>query len=327
LNQYGLEDYQDEIDLRGAICRDAHFDGADCSGAHFDGANCRVAYFDGAYCNGAHFEGADCIGANFNGAYCSDAHFDGAICIFVNFNGAKCEGAHFDGMNCFEAHFDGADCLCVHFDGAGCNETIFYETNLTNASFRNTNGKDAKFINANLCSADLRDMTVSEQTDFGVCGEQIDAKDKKNDRELWEQAADANMRIKQCFKSDGLYHKANKYQLQEMICRRNMKNWFLRKVDWFFFYLISGYGLDLWHPLFWTAAVIFLGSSFFGFYYKNIWNGIYYSVISFTTLGLGAMDQIENDTCTKIMVIFEALAGTFLMPLFLVAYARRILQD
>jgi uncharacterized protein YjbI with pentapeptide repeats len=52
-------------------------------------------------------------------------------------------------------------------------------------------------------------------------------------------------------------------------------------------------------------------------------DGIYFSAITFTTVGYGEMYPASTDLLTRMMVMFEAFSGVFLMPMFVVCLAKR----
>ncbi len=52
-------------------------------------------------------------------------------------------------------------------------------------------------------------------------------------------------------------------------------------------------------------------------------DGIYFSTITFTTVGYGEMYPAPTDLLTRMMVMFEAFSGVFLMPMFVVCLAKR----
>ncbi len=55
--------------------------------------------------------------------------------------------------------------------------------------------------------------------------------------------------------------------------------------------------------------------------------GIYFSTTTFTTLGLGDLAPAPETTLVKIMVMFEAFIGAFLIALFVVCFWRRFSRD
>lgn len=87
LQMYGLEKFLEEgppglghvqsriVDLRGAYCVDAHFEGAFFLNAQFGGANCLYAHFERTSFDIANFKRADCTYAHFEGANFQNAQF------------------------------------------------------------------------------------------------------------------------------------------------------------------------------------------------------------------------------------------------------------
>ena len=345
LKRYGLDDYlpasaMDEflhrpcsIDMRGASCWGAYFEGANCREAHFEGANCARAHFEGANCARAHFEKAYCGGIHFEGAYCGGAHFDEVNCEWARFDRANCQGAHFDRAICAEARFDGADCQEARFDGADCREAHFDGADCQLAVFSHANAAGTSFQRARLKSTEIREMNIFSDTDFGTPGEQVDAETVGNDAKKWLEAADTNLRIRHCWKSSGQYQKADECQFNEMKCRRGAKKGIEKYLDYIFFYLIAGYGVRLSHPLACIGSVIVAFGIFFTLSFLSggasimqaTGKGFYYSIMSFTTLGLGEVQSMGGISIT-LPICLEALLGATLTPLFIVTYARRILQ-
>ncbi len=319
--------------FEGAECGWAQFDRANCTRAHFEGASCARAHFEGAYCGGAHFDGANYLEAHFDGANCEWAHFDGANCQGAHFDGANCQGAHFDGVICAGAHFDGANCREAHFDGADCREAHFDGADCQLAVFRLVKAPGTSFQGARLKSAEISEMDVFSDTNFGIPGEQIEAETARNDAGKWLDAADTNLRVKHCLKSSGYYQRADQCQFNEMKCRGRAKKGIGKHLDYIFFYLIAGYGVRLSHPLtsigsvivgfgiFFTLSILGGGASIM----QATGKGFYYSIMSFTTLGLGEVQPMSGISISLLMCL-EALLGAALTPLFIVTYARRILQ-
>jgi uncharacterized protein YjbI with pentapeptide repeats len=216
----------------GADCTDAYFNNANFSQARFEGANFTLAHFDNAYCSKAIFDGAICSQTSFNKVFCPNASFKNVECDDANFREAICYGSHFDRANCTHAHFDGASCVGASFEGATCSWATFGLAKAFGASFNNAYVKSTEF----------GQMAISGETDFGAVGEEAKAKGGNN-RGYWRDAAYANLNVKQKWKADGYYHKAGEYQFREMKCRRKAKNGLGRSLDWFFYYCLAGYGM------------------------------------------------------------------------------------
>jgi len=307
------------------------------------GADLKEIYLAGAYLENAHFEGADLTRACFIGARCFETHFEDTLCGHASFGGAECHFADFRGANCDHASFERADCTMVVFDVARLRETTFAGAICFAASFDG----------AHLTHACIDTMRINHLTRFGIPGEQIDAERSKPSRrdvksegddwcivELfpgWLRAADVNSRIRTLLKSNGYLWEADEYQYLEMVCRRHVlhQNRGGEFLEWFFKDLMFGYGLKWKRPLITVLSIILLWAVGFSLHFRttglhnlvsSIGYGLYYSVISFTTLGFGNAPDLDGPWA-KLLLCSEALIGTILTPLFLLAYARKILQD
>ncbi|WP_282002451.1 pentapeptide repeat-containing protein [Geotalea uraniireducens] len=306
------------------------------------GADCRGASFLGAHLENADFTGAELSGADFRAARCLETRFAQANCREATFAGAECQFARFDGAQLDNASFAGTDCSMVRFDRA----------RLKQAGFGDAKCYATAFHGALLANAELAGMRINHFTTFGTPGEQLAAKSSKqppaNARQegddwyivellpLWLKAAEVNAAIRQLLKGHGYFIEADEYQYQEMVCRRHLlqASRLFRFYDWFFKDLIFGYGLKWKRPFITLLVIITLwGIGFFLHFYgsgtplaSSLGNGFYYSVISFTTLGLGNAQELTG-FWPKFLICSEALLGTILMPIFLLAYARKILQD
>ena len=314
------------IDLRGADCRYAHFDGAkcenaqfdgaDCMEAHFDGADCRYAHFDGAVCDGARFDGADCGNANFNGADCEYATFDSAFCAGAHFDGADCEYATFDGTYCFYAHFDGAycryarfdssECLQAHFDGACCYNAYFDGANCYGAHFYGANFKSASFgtkervlengdIERKACKLDS--ATWNKKSSFiGVDTSNVD----------WSK----NPRMKRFIEQQQYVHAA-KEGIDEVFGKKKITKpigWGIKKLislidylsdplNWFMYAIMAILFFATVHS-FCFGAIKFAND-------VNWFTPIYYSVVTFSTLGFGDIAPLTwySQLCAVVEVI------------------------
>lgn len=312
---------------------------------HYDlrGAELKDVYLAGAYLENAHFEGANLTGACFAGARCFETHFEDAQCEQASFVGSECHFANFKVANCDHADFKLADCTMVRFDHARLRHTSF-DAAICFAAI---------FDGASLAHSALETMRINHLTRFGKTDEHIKAERAKPPRReakregddwyivelypVWLQAAEINSKIRFLLKSHGYFWEADEYQYLEMVCRRNVlhQSRINKFLEWFFKDLMFGYGLKWKRPLISVLVIILLWSLGFALHFRlsglhdfftSIGYGLYYSVISFTTLGFGNAPDLEGGW-PKLLLCSEALLGTILMPLFLLAYARKILQD
>lgn len=307
------------------------------------GANLRGVVLCGAFLENVRFEGADLSNASFEGTRCFETHFEDTLCEKASFAGAECHFAGFQGALCDYAVFENADCTMVRFDQA----------RLRHASFDGAVCFAAVFDGAFMAQASLGAMRINHLTRFGRPGELLEAerskparREAKNEGEdwyivelfpVWLRAAEVNSQIRSLLKAHGYYLEADEYQYLEMVCRRHVlhQNPISEFFEWFFKDLMFGYGLKWKRPLISVLAIILLWGGGFALHFRvnrlhdlltSIGYGLYYSVISFTTLGFGNAPDLVG-TWPKLLLCSEALLGTVLMPLFLLAYARKILQD
>lgn len=318
--RYGI---RETIDLRGAVLRGAILCGAFLENVHFEGADLSSARLDGARCIETCFDHALCMDATFNRAECNFASFQGAVCDRASFAGSDCTLAVFKRARLRHSSFDGAVCFAAQFDGAF------------------------------LAHAAIDAMSINHLTTFGRPGELGEAESSTPPRarrrgegddwfisELfpaWLRAARVNCRIRLLFRNHGYFLKADEYQYLEMVCNRHLlhQSRCSEFFEWFFKDLMFGYGLKWKRPLVSIVVIIVLWGCGFTLHFQlsslhglsaSIGYGLYYSVISFTTLGLGHATELDG-VWPKVLLCSEALMGTILMPLFLLAYARKILQD
>lgn len=104
------------INLCGAVLRDARLDGADLYGAKLDGA----------HLGGAHLEGATLQAATLKRATLSGAHLQDASLVWANLKGANLQGANFDGAGLRHADLREADLR-------GIQKAVFDESKIVHA--------------------------------------------------------------------------------------------------------------------------------------------------------------------------------------------------
>ena len=55
----------------------------------------------------------------------------------------------------------------------------------------------------------------------------------------------------------------------------------------------------------------------------NFFQSLYFSIITFTTVGFGDITPIG---ASKLVVMFESICGLFVIPLFIIGFARKYLR-
>ena len=301
--------YLENARLERAILEDAHLEGAYLSGARLEGATLFNAHLEGAYSSNAHFEGAILVGARLERADLGDAHLEGAFLPGAHLKGAKLGGARLERADLGGAHLEGAY----------------------------------------LSGAEFSPDTKLEDADWGnhILGEE-----KAGD--LYP-ASHTYRRLKQWHTNAGMYDRAGEFFFREMEARRKNYWWgssqrkpfrdlfhpfkpknllralFPRKpFPWVWSTLLSslcGYGE---RPLRAVISAVVVVSGLAAAYYfwgsfssSSPWDTLYYSVVSFVSLGYGRWAP-QPSGWVKGVGAAEAFIGFFIMALFLITFTRKM---
>lgn len=126
---------------------------------------------------------------------------------------------------------------------------------------------------------------------------------------------------------------ADYYFYREMEAKRKQKSRIVRFLEWPFQY-IFGYGTK-WERVLITWFVVVLGCAFL-FWVGNgieantlktvnsLWQNIYFSVVTATTLGYG--DYHPKPGFYQVLASIEAIFGTFMWAAFIVIFARKYMR-
>jgi hypothetical protein len=108
------------------------------------------------------------------------------------------------------------------------------------------------------------------------------------------------------------------------------KSKFLTISEWLIGQFVLGYGEKPMRPLLWAAGTIFLFAVLYWLagavvpQAASVWDNLYFSVVTFTTLGYGDLRPAQG--LPRALAAIEALIGVTLMSLFLVTLARRFIR-
>ena len=104
-------------------------------------------------------------------------------------------------------------------------------------------------------------------------------------------------------------------------------SWFLNNM----FSKLCGYGEKSGRVLLsWLVVILFFGTFYWitdsltGISVNNVFDNYYFSVINFTTLGLGDIHPDPSNVLGKIAAMTEALIGAFMMALFVLVFGRKM---
>lgn len=246
-------------------------------------------------------------------------------------------------------------------EGYKCRNVDFYRANLTEAHFfgldlRGSSLMKSKLICANLhctrlddCNLLGSDLTNArlETIDWGVMLKQekrvVDAIEQNKGlriMSLCQEAEEVARNIRKQCERQGLFETAGYFFKKEMTYRRyQMPLYSFKRVFSKFVDLFCGYGESPLRVVIFSMLFIFLCAlSFFalgtaeqnpiypgmtglkGTFFEFL-NAIYFSVVTFTTLGYGDISPLG---IARFVAAFEAFIGSFTMALFVVVFVKKM---
>ena len=316
----------------------ANFSGAYVEGAYFIDAQVEGADFSGAQVEGADFYRAQAEGANFSSAQVEGANFSGAQVEGADFYRAQAEGANFSSAQVEGADFESADLTNVNLSYSFLEKTRFDEdTQLTGV----------RFLNADLKHSYLR-RAYSHIDEIVI--EEAEGK--------FENAIEVYLSLKNYFRDEGMYEVSGRYYYREMLMKRktawkminsfkwdkekkfkslkeccgNVIGWFVSKM----MDLLTGYGEKPVRVVGWWIGLISMFGAIYhlfkgimnhpyAFAYKpSLLESMYFSVVSFTTLGFG--DFRPKPGIFQVVASAEAFLGALFIALFIFVFTRKMIR-
>ena len=218
-----------------------------------------------------------------------------------------------------------------------------YGTSLLKANLSGANLHYADLRRCNLLGINLFNTKI-ENTRFGksILQEEDAKKSINNATQLYEEAEEIYRNIRKAFEYKGLFEYAGHFFYKEMIMRRmqmplfSYNRFFSRIVD-----LFSGYGENPVRVIIFSLALIFvfaiayfilgvkLGdeiiaintSQTFSVNVYHFLQSLYFSVVTFTTLGYGDIVPIG---LSRLLSAIEAFTGSFTIALFVVVFVKKM---
>ncbi|CAM3595383.1 Ion channel [Vibrio aerogenes CECT 7868] len=246
-----------------------------------------------------------------------------------------------DGFKCRDADFYRADLSEAHCFGLDLRGSSLMKSKLMDANLH-----CAKIENCNLLGADLTRAKL-ENVDWGrylkqekAAFESMKQKDRSRTASLLQEAEEVCRNIRKQCEKQGLFEKAGLFFKKEMRLRRyqmpclSLKRFISKIVD-----LFCGYGEEPLRVVFFSifmilsCAVIYFvldttsdsplyaGTEGWLFYLLEFMNAIYFSVVTFTTLGYGDISPVG---VARFVAAGEAFIGSFMMALFVVVFVKKM---
>jgi len=259
----------------------------------------------------------------------------------ADLRGIDLEGEKLPQVYIYNVDLSGANLGNSHFGGAQFEGVDLRGANFSNADLSNININQAKVGKypseeecTNLSQTDLRYAKFNNilYSDLKYGGYRL----KKNSE--CEKAEGSYRVLRSLFKDIGQYKDADRCYRQERKSKRKQKNVFIRIFEWLVYELTCGYGMRPYYLIGWIIFIIF--AFMFKYFYNSnqfvyvgniqanfsIWTALYFSIVTFTTLGLGDWHPNPNSSI-QYWIATEAILGVIFIALVVITYSRKMIRD
>ena len=228
----------------------------------------------------------------------------------------------------YQADFSRSNLLKADLEGAN-----LHFTNLDGCNLLGVNWKNAKLDQVDWGQAVLQEQQGFEQKRNQQTGEA---------QTLFQEAEEVVRNIRRSYERQGLFSIAGDFFYREMVIRRQQYPlWSFDRVLSKLVDLVSGYGEKPRRVIFFSMGLILLFSFIYLIFgiqdgpevigwrsHQSLYhNGshwltaLYYSVVTFTTLGYGDITPVG---LSRLFAAMEAFTGTFTMALFVVVFVKKM---
>lgn len=299
-------------DLRDASLQGANLERANLLLADFTGADLRKANLSavtsssdkalGELRRGPRFKDADLQQANLSQAYCYLSDFSGA-----NLSGATLAGAELERANLSRNDLSGIDLLGANLFKANLHGSDLSNADLSDADLEHADLQSAKLSGANVSGASLRSANLADAQVEGI---------DYSRRTLFR-----GIRVSSCYGSSRFRRFAQDQDYIEEFKQSHLYSYYV----WLG---LTDCGRSMLRAVWWSVGLAFtfglvfyaLGEEAFDVTHKEtlgwgFFTSMYYSVVTFTTLGFGDITPRTPLAATIVMV--EVVVGYFMLGILI----------
>ncbi len=245
------------------------------------------------------------------------------------------------GYQCRGADFYRADLSDAHFFGLDLRGSSLMKAKLSCANLHCAHLEGCNLLGADLSRARLENIEWGDEIKQAKMAQEAKGSDQKDlRRSLYQEAEEVSRNIRKQCEKQGLFEMAGYFFKKEMRFRRyQMKKFSFQRAISKTVDLFCGYGEDPLRVVIFSLTLIlacalayfFLGTTSGNPIYPNthgytkvlleFLNAIYFSVVTFTTLGYGDISPVG---VARFIAAFEAFLGSFTMALFVVVFVKKM---
>jgi len=250
-------------------------------------------------------------------------------------NSGHHEGYKLNNCDFYKVNLSHAHCFKVDFSGSSLMKANFEGANLHFANFQNCNLLGTNFEHARLENV-IWDKNILQEKKAKI------TQNFEEKLDLYQQSEEIYRNLRRTCESDGLFETAGWFFQKEMKMRRkqmplfSFKRFISKIVDFSCGYgerplrivILSAMVILLFTGIFFMTGLNYSGEiiqiSFNASFEENIvalLNALYFSVVTFTTLGYGDILPIG---ISKLFAGVEALLGGFILALFVVVFVKKM---
>ena len=248
------------------------------------------------------------------------------------------EGYSLARADLYRANLKGAHLFHIDLEEASLMKADCREANLHFANLKRVNLLGAKFEGAKIENIDWGEQLLHEEKGREARKE----KKHKEANDFFEQAEEICRSLRKVSELQGLFELAGYFFYEEMIMRRyQMRKWSAQRGISKLVDVFCGYGeRPLRVILFSLAFILICGIAYFllgvsdgdvlvivnpaqslSDNFINFSKSLYFSVVTFTTLGYGDLVPLGS---SRIVAAIEAFAGSFTLALFVVVFVKKM---
>lgn len=273
-------------------------------------------------------------GHKMEGFYLTRANLEGVNLVC---HGQKC-GYSLARADLYRANLKGAHLFHIDMEEASLMKADCREANLHFANLKRANLLGARFEGAKIENIDWGNQLLHEEK--GAEARREKRHDEAND--FFEQAEEICRNLRKVSELQGLFELAGHFFYEEMIMRRyQMKKYSWPRIISKLVDIFCGYGERPLRVILFSLCFIFIcgityfllgindGGEMLALNSQHSWfqntktflKTLYFSVVTFTTLGYGDLVPIGP---SRVVAAIEAFAGSFTLALFVVVFVKKM---